>query len=205
MFSDKKKKHTLVNIVSQCLAIENRYSVLWTLTEGIHKSILLWWFLFPSAAYRVGVLLLNRESVLCEIREAMWWWNIGNTMKSIISDHQGKGTSDHQGKGTSLVHICGSHYILADMVSIPNPLLPYLSLPSKQWKLKSPSPSLSSSLRVIWQCYPRRGKGRDAGPITATSSFLSPRKWMWYTFATGVFQPWGDKHEDQAHALRMVE
>lgn len=26
-----------------------------------------------------------------------------------------------------------------------------------------------------------------------------------YTFATGVFQPRGDKREDQAHALRMME
>lgn len=135
-------------------------------------------------------------------------WNQGRNVMVKYRKHHGINhcwPSRKGCKGTSLVYICGSHYILADMVSIRNPLLPYLSLPSKQWKLKSPSPSLSSSLRVIWQCYPRRGKGRDAGPITATSSFLSPRKRMWYTFATGVFQPRGDKREDQAHALRMIE
>ena len=48
-------------------------------------------------------------------------------MESITSDHQGRVL-----KELLWFHICGSQYILADMVPIPNPLLPYLSLPSKQ-------------------------------------------------------------------------
>ena len=55
------------------------------------------------------------------------------------------------------------------------------------------------------QYHPRRGKWRDAGPLAATSSFLSPRKWMRYAYAAGAFQPQGDRREAQAHALRMMQ